>query len=187
MTTKVKLTDVRLSFPDLFVAKEFKAGDGKPRFSATFLVAPGSENDKAINAAIMAEANTTFEKKAATMLESFRGNGNKYCYTKGDLKEYDGYAGMMALASHRRSSSGRPLVIDGQKNPLVEEDGKPYGGCYVNATVEIYGQKGENAGIRCGLLAVQFARDGDAFTAGSKPSTDDFDDIAEGAVAADLV
>ncbi|CAN0502063.1 unnamed protein product, partial [Phaeothamnion confervicola] len=85
------------------------------------------------------------------------------------------------------ASSGRPLVIDGQKNPLVEEDGKPYGGCYVNATVEIYAQKGENAGIRCGLLAVQFARDGDAFTAGSKPSADDFDDVAAGATAEDLV
>lgn len=187
MTTKVKLTDVRLSFPVLFKAEEFKAGDGKPRFSAAFLIQPGSENDKAINAAIAAEANTTFEKKASVMLESFRGNANKYCYMKGDLKDYDGYAGMMVLASHRRASSGRPLVIDQQKNPLVEEDGKPYGGCYVNATVEIYGQKGENAGIRCGLLAIQFARDGDAFTAGTKPSADDFDDIKEGATAEDLV
>ena len=48
---KLKLTNVRLAFPDLFEAKEFEAGDGKPRYSATFLVEPGSENDKAIRKA----------------------------------------------------------------------------------------------------------------------------------------
>jgi hypothetical protein len=49
---QVKLSNVRLSYNDLFQAKEFKAGDGKPRYSATFLVEPGSEADKAIRAAI---------------------------------------------------------------------------------------------------------------------------------------
>ena len=47
---KVKLSNVRLSFPQLFVAKEFKPGDGKPRFDATFLIVPGSANDKAMTA-----------------------------------------------------------------------------------------------------------------------------------------
>lgn len=188
MTTKVKLVNVRLSFPDLFEAKEYKPGDGKPRYSAAFIIAPGSENDKAIRAAILAEAKTTWEKKGESTLKAIENNPNKFCYMSGDLKEYDGYAGNMILSSHRKASSGRPLVIDQQKNPLVVEDGKPYAGCYVNATVEIYGQKGENFGMRCGLLAVQFAGDGDAFSAGTKPSTDDFDDIsADKELTEDLV
>lgn len=56
MTQKIKLAGVRLSFPDLFKAVEFKTGDGKPRFNASFLVDPGSENDKKIKAAIAVEA-----------------------------------------------------------------------------------------------------------------------------------
>jgi hypothetical protein len=170
----IKLKDVRLSFPDLFVAKEFKTGDGKPRYNATFLVVPGSENDKAIQAAIQAAAADVFGAKAKAILESVKGQSNKYCYLNGDLKEYDGYEGHYYLASHSKT---RPLVIDRAKNPLTEQDGVIYAGCYVNATVSIYAQKGENTGIRCAFNGVQFNRDGDAFSAGAPASVDDFDSL----------
>ncbi|MDP3939856.1 MAG: DUF2815 family protein [Deltaproteobacteria bacterium] len=193
MSTKLKLLDVRLSFPDLFEAVEFKAGDGKPRYNASFLVVPGSENDKKIEAAIAAEVKAAFADaaKGAKWLAGIRGQSNKDCYTDGDKKEYDGYEGMKVLSSHRRAKDG-PVgvygnVIDPQTGKVVvltELAGKPYAGSYVNATVEIYLQtKGENQGVRSGLQAVQFARDGDAFS-GSKPATpDDFDALEQGADA----
>lgn len=173
---RVVLKNVRLSFPVLFEAKEFKAGDGKPRYSSTFLVEPGSENDKAIRAAIRSEAEAKFGKKADAILKSFENNANKFCYLNGDLKEYDGYEGKFYLSSHRPATSGAPAVVDRDKTPLGSDSGKPYGGCYVNASVDIYAQAGENQGIRCGLVAVQFFADGDAFA--SAPATaDDFDDL----------
>lgn len=187
MSTKVVLKDVRISFCDtLFVPKEYEAGDGKFRHSSTFLVVPGSANDKAIQAAIKAEALAVWGKRAEVMLESMRGNSNKYCYTKGDLKadKYDGYEGMLVLASHRRAKDGAPGVFsqypgpDGKAARLTEKDGKPYAGCYVNAVVEIYAQEGTNAGIRSGLVSVQFWRDGDAFSAGSVANPDDFETLA---------
>ena len=171
---KVKLSKVRLSFPYLFKAVEFKTGDGKPRYDATFLVEPGSANDKAIQAAIKAEAETTYGKKAEANLKAFSGQTNKYCYLDGDTKDYDGYEGMLYLACH---SKVRPLVIDRDKSPLTEQDGKPYAGCYVNATVEIYAQAGENPGIRASFAGVQFDSDGDSFGGGKPASTDDFDDL----------
>lgn len=181
---KVKLANVRLSFPDLFHAVEFKAGDGKPRYNATFLIVPGSENDKAIQAAIQAAATEVWGAKAASTHKSIAGQTNKYCYLDGNTKEYDGYEGMMYLACHAKA---RPLVIDRDKTPLTAEDGRPYAGCYVNATVEIYAQKGENTGMRASFTGVQFVKDGEAFGGGAPASPDEFEDLGDGADAGDLM
>jgi hypothetical protein len=180
----IKLTNVRLSFPDLFEAVEFKAGDGKPRFNATFLIEPGSANDKAIQAAIKEEALAKFGKKADALLKQWENNSQKYCYLDGNTKEYDGYEGMMYLSCHAKA---KPTIVDKDRTRLEPEDGKPYAGCYVNAMVSIYAQAGENPGIRAGFSGVQFARDGDAFGGGRPASPDDFDDLAEGADADALV
>lgn len=189
MTTKpqpigtVLLSDVRLAFPDLFTAKDYQ--DNKRfRRSATFLVEPGSENDKKIQAAISAVAKDKYKDKEK-QIEAWRQNPQKFCYTPGDLKEYDGWAGKMALTSHRYVEQGAVGVFDrkgvnGKPNALAEGDGKPYAGCYVNAKVELWAQDGKNSGIRCTLVSVQFWRDGDAFSSGSRPSADDFG-VAEGA------
>jgi hypothetical protein len=185
MSTKVILKKVRLSFPDLFEAKDYQ-DNKKFRYSAAFLITPGSENDKAIQAAILAEAKAKYDKNPG-QIEGWRSNPNKFCYTPGELKQYDGYAGMMALSSHRYQEQGRPGVFDKNKAPLSADDGKPYAGCYVNAVVEIWAQDGKNAGMRCGLVSVQFDSDGDAFSSGTRPSDDDFEDITDGADAqADL-
>ena len=190
---KIKLQDVRLSFPDLFTPVGFEEGDKKLRYNATFLVVPGSENDKAIRAAIDAAAEEAWPKKSAAMLESFKGNSNKYCYLNGDTKDYDGYEGMMYLSSHRGSGDGAPAVkgadIDpstGKVRDLKAEDGIPYAGCYVHAVVEIYAQSNKYPGIRCGLVGVQFVRDGDAFSGASRAKDGDFEPITEGISAGDL-
>ena len=52
-------------------------------------------------------------------------------------------------------------------------------------TVYAYDNKGKGIGFSLG--GVQFFKDGDAFTGGGVASTDDFDDISEGADASDLV
>ena len=175
----MKLKKVRLSFPNLWEPKEFKTGDGKPRFDATFLVEPGSDNDAAIKKAIVEAAKETYGAKWQAILKSMEGNSNKYAYLDGNLKEYDGYEGLMYLACH---SKVRPYICD--RDPtvaLAADSGRPYAGCYVNATVEIYAQKGENQGIRASFTGVQFAADGDAFSAGKPATAGDFDTIEEGA------
>lgn len=190
MSTSIKLVHsaadpVRLSFPDLFEAVQYE-GKGPFRYNATFLLKPDGENDKKVRAAIAEAANEKFGKKAAVTLKSIENNSNKNCYVPGDLKDYDGYQGTMALSSHRKQDAGRPLVIDQNKQPLTVADGKPYAGCYVNATVDIYAQDGQNTGVRCGLKGVQFAADGDAFSGGGVADPDDFDEIDAGADAEDL-
>lgn len=190
MSTKVKLKDVRIAFIDSLIgAAQDYQDNGRFRHSATFLVEPGSANDKLIEAAFKAEAAAVWPKKAQAKIDEFKPQSNKCCYQKGDTKEYDGFEGMMALSGHRQAKDGRPLLLDS----MAGEDGKPaklmgsdgkfypgkegriYAGCYVNATVEIYAQDGQNPGLRCALLGVQYLREGDSFGGASKGREDDFE------------
>lgn len=176
----LKLKNVRLSFPDLFVAKAFK--DGDPTFGATFLIPKNSPLHKEVEKAIMEAATLKFGAKAAKIVEGIRNNPNKFCYQDGDTKDYDGYEGHMALRAKRAS---RPMVLDRDKTPLTSADGKPYAGCYVDATVEIFAYTNTGNGISAQLRGVQFRKDGDAFGGGSPVSEDEFDDLGEGADAED--
>lgn len=174
--TIVNLPNVRLSFPDLFVAKPFKAGD-KPRFSGTFLIPKGGNLHQQIEKAIeeTAAAKPTWGSKAKTLIASIRNNPNKFCYQDGDLKSWDGYQGMMALTAH---SQRRPEIRDRDKSPLTEADGRPYGGCYVYASVEFFTYDNSGKGIGASLRGVQFYKDGDAFAGGTPMSDDEFEDLA---------
>ena len=198
MGTPIKLKHttadpVRLSFPDLWEATEFEPGS-KKRFNANLLVKPDGANAKIIEAAILAAATEEFDGKtvkAVAFVNAHRGNSNKYCYTSGDTKDYDGYAGMMVLSAHRPADQGRPGVFDctragpdGKPAPLTEEHGKPYAGCYVNFSGEIWVQQGKYPGVRCSMSGVFFAADGDHFSGGKTSDADEFD-VADGADSTD--
>jgi hypothetical protein len=193
MSVDLMLKRVRLSFPTLWTPREYEVGDGKPRWSAAFLIEPGSANDKAIRAAVQEVAAEEFKNKAAQVLAAIATNTQKNCYTDGcpgGLPKYDGYDGMWALSTHRAkiTKAGEqqpPLIINRDKSPLLANSGKPYAGCYVNAKVSIYAQGGANQGIRASFSAVQFWEDGDAFS-GSTPSDAGFESAAVGTEADDF-
>jgi len=181
---KIKLSNVRLAFPVLFEAKTVN-GEGKPAFSASFLIDPADPQTKVLNDAIEQVAKEKWGAKADAILKQMRAQ-DKVCLHDGDLKSnYDGFPGNLYVSSR---SATRPLVIDKDKTPLSEQDGRPYAGCYVNASVELWPQD-NNYGkrVNASLRGVQFYRDGDAFAGGGAASEDEFDDIAEGADADALV
>lgn len=180
---KLKLTNVRLAFPALFEAKTVN-GEGKPAFSACLLIDPADPQVKTINAAVEATAQDKWGAKAAGLLAQMR-KADKVCLHDGDLKAtYDGFAGNLFISAR---NPVRPLVLDADKTPLAEADGKPYAGCYVNVTLELWAQD-NNYGKRVNatLMGVQFFRDGDAFAGGGVASEDDFDDVTACATADDL-
>jgi hypothetical protein len=177
---KVKLTNVRLAFPDLFEAKQFD-GEGDFKFSATFLIPKSAPANKEIEAAILKVAKDKWGAKAESILASIKGNNQKYGYRDGVEKpEYDGYEGCMYI---RASNKARPLVLDRDKSPLTAADGRPYSGCYVNATITIFAYENKGKGISASLGGIQFFKDGDAFAGGAVASEDDFDEVADGADA----
>ena len=181
---RIKLNNVRLAFPQLFEAKTVN-GEGKPAFSASFLLDPSDPQVKELNKAIEQVARDKWGAKADAVIKQMRAT-DKVCLHDGDLKSnYDGFPGNLYVSSR---SQTRPLIIDKDKTPLAEADGRPYAGCYVNASIELWAQD-NNYGkrVNASLRGVQFHRDGDAFAGGGAASEDEFDDISEGAEAGDLV
>lgn len=170
------LTNVRVGFPRLFTPEVFKESSA---FSIKAFVERGSPQDMKIREAIKAEALAKWPKKWEFYLEEFRMDKKAYCYIDGDRVDFNRPENTWILTARRKDTDGRPMVVDQRKNPLAETDGKPYAGCYCNIKVEIYAQDGDNKGIRCGLIAVQFVKDGESF-GGAKPATaDGFDDLGD--------
>jgi hypothetical protein len=166
---KMKLENVRLSFPSLFRKAQFQGTETK--FEATFLINKETQSD------IVSQIEKAIAAKIKTDLKGAKLGADKLCLRDGDGVDYDGYEGHMSL---KAASNKRPLVIGKDKSPLAEEDGVIYGGCYVNAIVELWAQdNGFGRRVNANLLGVQFVRDGDAFGGvGESAKLDDFDDLS---------
>lgn len=181
---KIKLENVRLAFPTLFEAKAVN-GEGDPAFSASFLMPKNHPAVKALQDAFEQVGKEKWGAKWATVKKEIE-TKDRLALHDGDTKaDYAGFEGNMFVSSRNKS---RPLVIDRDKSPLTAQDGRPYAGCFVNASIELWAQ--DNAygkRINATLRGVQFYKDGDAFAGGGAASDDEFDDIAEGATADDLV
>ena len=126
---KMMLKNVRLSFPSLFNRAVFNGDEGK--FEATFLL---SKED---HAEIISKIEKEIEAGIKENLKGAKVPADKRCLKDGDNQDYDGYAGTMSL---KASANKRPLIIDRDKSPLIEDDGKPYAGCYVNAQISLWYQ-----------------------------------------------
>jgi hypothetical protein len=190
MGTRCQLKNVRIAFINALSEARDYQDNKKFRYSATFIVDPDSEADKVIQAAIVKEAKSSFGSKSEQMLEMLKTQPNKYCYQKdkknssGDI--YEGFSGKYALAANRRIEDGPPLLLDNIRDPEIQKakrltgkEGRIYGGCYVNASVEIWAQLEPHSGMRASLLVVQFHKDGDSFGGVSRPNDDDFNALAE--------
>ena len=184
---KISLKKVRLSFPDLFEASAIN--DGEPRFGACFIIEPGSANAKAIDAEIERCGSEKWQKEWTGIKKALESK-DKMCFRKSEKLNASGvvYGGFEDKHWIQASNKSRPVIVDRDKSPLVQADGKPYSGCYVNATVDLWAQDNSfGKRINATLLGVQFDSDGDAFSGGEKGSADDFDDLGEGAGEDDLV
>ena len=181
---KVKLNNVRLAFPQLFEAKTVN-GEGEPAFSASFLMDPKHPAIAELKAAFEAVGKDKWGAKWPTVKKEIEAK-DRLALHDGDTKaDYSGFEGNFFVSARNKT---RPLVIDRDKSPLTAADGRPYAGCYVHASIELWCQ--DNAygkRINASLRGVQFYKDGDAFAGGGAASDDEFDDIEDGATADDLV
>lgn len=174
----VKLSNVRLAFPALFQPKTVN-GEGEPRYSAAFPIKPGSENAKALAAAVQTVAAAKWGAKAGAILAELNSKG-RVAYKASPLsKDGETYAGFEGMHTLNASNKARPTIVDRDRSPLVEADGKPYAGCYVTAIVELWAQDNSwGKRINATLKGVQFFADGEAFAGGVAASAADFDDLS---------
>jgi hypothetical protein len=192
----IKLTNARLSFPDLFTPTQVN-GQGPFAYRAAFLIeqnatvhekqADGTWKATTMAKVIDAIVTEKWKAKGTKIFDTIKGNPQQCCWYDGEIKSYDGYEGNYVLTSTRGQDKGRPLVKNFDNTPLTEADGKPYAGCYVNATVELWAQDNSHGkGLRSTLRGVQFVKDGDAFSAGTPVSDDEFEEIDAPETADDL-
>lgn len=174
---RLMLKGVRLAFPSLFEPSAY--GEGEPSYQATLIMEPDAA--QAVESAMASVAREKWGAKGEAQLKALKAAG-KVCLRDGDEKpDYDGFEGKMFVAARSKT---RPTVVDGQRNPLTERDGRLYAGCYVNASIEIWAQ--DNAygkRINCTLRGVQFVRDGDAFGGGRPAAAEEFDEVEESDLA----
>lgn len=194
MGIKVRLENVRLGFAQqIFVASAVEEGQD-PKFGCDSLLVPGSSVKKQVDGkwvpttmkdVLLEVANDAMKGKGSKWLDDLE--NSKRCYRDGDKRvnkagdPYEGYEGVFYVTAKNKV---RPLVIDQNKSPLTQQDGKPYSGCYANVNIEVYAiTDPKRKGVHASLKGVQFVKDGDAFGGGAPASPDDFDTVEE--VAAD--
>jgi hypothetical protein len=166
---KLKLHNVRLSFPSLFRKAVFSGEETK--YEGTFLINKEDQADK------IAEIEAAVKTLIKDNLKGAKLPSDKICLRDGNDVDYAGYAGHMSI---KASSAKRPLVLDRDRTPLTEDDNRLYAGCYVNAVIELWAQNNQyGKRINANLLGVQFFKDGEPFSDGVTASTDDFDDFPD--------
>ena len=180
---RFSIADARLAFPNLFKAKAGPDG-GEPSFSAALIIPPNHPIIPKLNAAFERLAKEKWGEKGPAIVKQLRAQDRLALHDGATKAGYAGYDGNMFINTR---SKMRPTVVDRNKVPLSEEDGKVYAGCYVNVSLELWAQD-NNYGKRVNatLMGVQFFRDGDAFAGGGVAGDDDFDDVSIGATADDL-
>ena len=180
---KLTVKNVRLAFPDLWVATTVK-GEGKPAFGASFLLPKDHPQVAAIKEAIKQTAVDKWGAKADQVLKASKAK-DRYPLHDGDTKaQYSGYEGNLYISARNAS---RPKVRDRDgTTDLTQADGKPYSGCYVNAVLEFYAQNNSyGQHVNATLLGVQFIKDGEAFAGGGTAADDDFEDMGADTEAED--
>lgn len=171
---KLTLKHVRLAFPSLWFPEQVQ-GEGKPAFSGSFIIPRDHPQLREIESVIMQVANAQWGAKAMDILRALKAK-DAICVHNGDAKaEWAGFAGNLYISAR---SESRPLVVGRDRAILVQADGKPYAGCYVNAVLDIWAQDNKfGRRINAGLSGVQFDADGEAFAGGVPATVDDFDNL----------
>lgn len=165
------LKNARVSFPHLFEKPLINGDEGK--CGAVLMLDPKSNKNEiaAINDAI--EALLTEKNKGKKI------PAEKLCLRDGEEKGREEYEGYMVLSANSKS---KPIVLGKQREVIKDpDDCEIYAGCYVNAKVSLWFQNNQyGKRVNCELIAIQFAKDGDALDGGRvsvDEAVDGFDDL----------
>ena len=170
---KIKLVNVRLSFPQIWNAVKFNE-TAEPKFEATYLLDPTNPAHAASLNEIRAKALALANQEWPNGLPP----GLGICIKDGNMKAYDGYPGIMFVPTNNKT---RPTIVDQNRDPLVEADGKPYAGCIVNATITLWAQNNKwGSKINANLRAIQFVKDGEPFSGNTPAVAEEEFDVVDG-------
>ena len=172
MATKIMLKGVTMAFPALAQPQSF--GDGEPAYGAKFPILPGSEQQKALEAAMLAEAKEAWKDKAPGVLARLAEDG-KLCFVKKVYRSkktgdpYQGFEDRHYLST--RNAKTQPSVYNPYGEALTSEgeiERQAFSGAVVNASIEVWAQDNKwGQRINCALRGVMLTGEGENFGGGS--------------------
>jgi hypothetical protein len=186
----IHLTNVRASYLycfQPFIGKPTPQNPNPdPVFTSHFLMAPDHPDLKRV-AALIEELGSKHQWKGgltwAVVKEQLKAQ-DKLCLHRGDVTKAGApeYAGLFFVSANNKR---RFTVVDADRTPLTEADGRPYSGAYVNAICDLYAQDNQwGRRINATVTGIQFVRHGDAFGGGAAPAApDEFGIVAQSADA----
>lgn len=175
----VYLSNVRLSFPHLVepqITKSPETGAERKSYNCEILVSPNDPGFAAFMKQCQEIAVQKWAENATTVMQMIQAERKNRCFARGEekinkktFKPYDTHVGMMSI------SAGRDTPPQ-----MIQPDGKPidpansmayqaiarslYAGCRVNVALKPWAQSNKHGcGIRCDLVALQFAGDDKPF------------------------
>lgn len=170
-TKRIMISNVRCTFPKLFVAEEYM---GKTNYSIGLIIPADHPALKAIEAAALEIAEARYPGKGDGMVRRF-----KQSKTTWPLKALDD--GGFQLTPKRKVEQGAPTVLDQKKQNLPASSGLPYAGCWVNCSVDLFCYTKSGGGITAYLNGVQLVREDAPLGGGATAAScrDDFEVIED--------
>ena len=194
MSEIIFLSNVRLSFPHLAEPqRQINEQTGKERISynCEFIMPQDHDGFKQFMARYGALALEKWKEHAQAVMSMIQNDRKTRCFGRGEEKvnkktfqTYGGYAGNVFITAGRDTA---PQVIQADGQPIDPTNTmayqqlvrKMYGGCLVNAAIKPWPQDNKHGrGIRCDLIAVQFASDDTPFAEGAVDASGMFGTVA---------
>lgn len=173
---KLRYENVRLAFAQIWEPKSVN-GEGEPAYSASFIFPKDHAAAKLTDEAMEQIGKEKWGAKWP-MVKKELTSKDKLAMHDGDSKaNYDGFEGSLYVSARNKS---RPTIVDRDRSPLTRADGRPYSGCFVVASVELWPQDNTyGKRINASLRGIQFYKDGESFSGGTPASADEFDELEE--------
>lgn len=199
MSEIIYLSNVRLSFPHIAEPQRTRneqTGAERVSYNGDFVMPPDHPGFAQFMQRYGQMAMEKWKEHAQAVMNLIQGDRKTRCYGRGEEKvskktfqPYDGYMGMVFISAGRDTP---PQIIQGDGTPVDPANTmavqalarKLYGGCRVNVAVKPWLQENKHGrGIRCDLLAIQFAGDDKPFGEAAPDVSNVFGAVATQAAA----
>lgn len=170
----------RLSYPDLFVPRAVTEDSDVKKYGATILI-PKSDTDTIARVQAAVQAAVAHGVDTGKFKQPIDPAHTKYPPLRdGDAPNANGeprgpeYAGHWFISA-KAPESKPPLVVDGQRQPIIDQN-DVYAGCYVHMAIEFfpYSHATGGKGITASLIGVQKVKDGEPLGGGKVDVNDVF-------------
>jgi hypothetical protein len=181
---QVRLSNVVLCFPNIAEPQAFAGQD--PAYGAKFPIVPGSDNQKAIEAAMLDVAKQEWKDRGVKNYEDLIAKDNTafhtYVYEDKDGAPWMGFENKHYLSV--RNSKTQPTVFNKYNEKITDKaqiESLAHSGAIVHASIEIWAQDDPKYGKRlnCSLRGIMVTGEGENFSGGGSTASDnDFADVA---------